>query len=197
MTEATKRPKAQSSLAEREMDKAEDQFKAFDENLQALTLDRMNMAPKEDKEQQTLLGQKDIEKSKDIYLKPFKSVASREPFNEKWRSQYNFATEYVHFTAENSEVIGEAIDLWTKPFPGMPAQEWKVPVNTPVWGPRHLAEQIKGCRYHQLHMDESKSVGSGGEGKYYGQMVVDKVKQRLDAHPVIKSKSIFMGANGF
>lgn len=191
------KPQAYSSLAEKELDKAEEQFKAFDANIQSLTLDRMNEAPKEDKAPQTLLGAKDIENSKDIYLKPFRSVSSMEKFNEKWRKAYDFACEYVHFTAENSEVIGEAIDLWTKPFPGMPAQEWKVPTNVPVWGPRHLAEQIKGCKYHRLVMKENVGVGQDGTGQYYGQMSADKIVQRLDAMPVSNRKSIFMGSNEF
>ncbi len=187
------KPTAFSSLAEKELDKVEKQFKEFDENVQSLTLDKLNKAPNEEKEHQTLLSQSDIEKAKGIYLKPIKSVSSKESFNEKWRSAYNFACEYVHFTAENSEVIGEAIDLWTKPFPGMPAQEWKVPVNTPVWGPRHLAEQIKGCKYHTLTMD-NKIIDSNAVGSMYGQMIAEKTVQRLDAHPVSSRKSIFMGA---
>jgi len=59
----------------------------------------------------------------------------------------NFQKEYVQFIAENKEIIGETIEIWTRPFGGMPAEFWKVPVNKPVWGPRYLAEQIKRCYY--------------------------------------------------
>lgn len=185
-----------NSAGERELQKAEAQFKAFDENVQSLTLDRMNQSPKLEVEEQTKMSQKDIADSKDIYLKPFRSISSAEKFNENYREEYNFAKEYVYFIAENHEIIGEDIDAWTKPFAGMPAEWWKVPVNKPVWGPRYLAERIKGCQYHRLSMKESVT-SAGHEGQYYGQLVADTVISRLDARPATKTKSIFMGAHAF
>jgi len=169
---------------------------AFNDSVKDLTMDRMNMAPKQEVEQQTQIASRDIDKKKEIYLKPFKSVSSREKFNEDYRAQYNEAKEYVHFIAENKEIIGEELDIWTKPFAGMPAEEWKVPVNTPIWGPRYLAEQIKRKYYHRLRT-ENNSTGGDGKGSYYGTMVVDSTIQRLDAFPVSSRKSIFMGATSF
>lgn len=192
-----KRPEGSTSLAQQELDKAESQFKEFDNQVQSMTLDRMNMAPKAEVESQTKLSQSEIAKSKDIYLKPYKIIGSKEKFNENYRDEYNFKKEYVHFTAENIEIIGEDIDLWTKPFAGMPAENWKVPVNKPVWGPRYLAEQIRGCKYHRLMMQQNVNVGVDGMGQYYGSMAVDKTVQRLNAEPVSDRKSIFMGANSF
>jgi hypothetical protein len=46
-------------------------------------------------------------------------------------------------------------------------------------------------------MDENKTVGSDGRATYYGSMAVDTTIPRLDAHPVINQKSIFMGAKNF
>lgn len=191
------KPKATTSLAQKELDKAEEQFQAFDKNVQEMTLDRMNMAPKKEVEPQTKLSQSDIEKSKEIYLKPVRSIGSRERFNEDYRKDYNFAMEYVRFIAENREIIGETIDLWTKPFAGMPAEEWKVPCGKPVWGPRHLAERIAGCKYHRLRTEDSITTGSDGLGQYHGHLIVDTAIQRLDAMPVSERKSIFMGSRGF
>lgn len=191
------RPKVSTSAAQDQLDSAERQFKAFDDNIKSLTQDRMNQAPKEEVEPQTKLSQSQIEKSKDIYLKPHKTIGCKEKFNEKFRDDYNYKKEYVHFTAENKEIIGEELDLWTRPFPGMPAEEWKVPVNTPVWGPRYLAEQIKGCVYHRLTMKQNHTTGSDGMGQYYGAMAVDTTVQRLDAIPVSSRKSVFMGSGGF
>ncbi len=188
--------RTKNSSSEQELERAQEQFDAFDQNVKSLTLDRMNEAPKEECESQVKLSQKDIAKSKEIYLKPYKTIASREKFNEKFREQYNFAKEYVHFTAVNNEIIGEELDLWTKPYAGMPAEEWKVPVNTPIWGPRYLAERIKGCTYHRLKMQQN-TVGADGMGQYYGTMAVDTTVQRLDALPVSTKKSVFMGAGGF
>jgi len=192
----TEKPNPKSSLAERELDKAEKQFKEFDDNVKSLTMDRMNQAPKLDQEPIHKIAQSDIEKSKDIYLKPYRSIGSREKFNEDYRKDYEFAKEYVRFIAEHREIIGEDIDLWTKPFAGMPCEWWKVPVGKPVWGPRYLAERVKGCSYHRLTM-QNTVTDSSGMGQFYGSMAVDTTIQRLDALPVSNTKSIFMGASGF
>ncbi len=192
------RPKAQNSLAATEMDKAEKQLDNFTQQIEEMTLDRMNQAPKLETEQQTKLSQRQIANSKEIYLKPHRTIGCRDKFNENFRASYEFDKEYVHFTAENKEIIGETIDMWTKPFAGIPAEWWKVPVNKPVWGPRYLAEQIKKCSYHRIRMEESKGqIGSDQVGTYYGQMAVDNTIQRLDALPVSSRKSIFLGASGF
>lgn len=191
------KPKAKNSSSERELDRAQAQFEAFDSQVKEMTMDRMNQAPRPEVEQQTKLSSRQIENSKDIYLKPERSIGGREKFNEDYREQYNFQKELVHFTAENREIIGEAIELWSKPFAGMPAEFWKVPVNKPVWGPRYLAEQIKRKFYHRLVMQESRIIGSDGMGQYYGSLAADTTVQRLDAHPVSDRKTIFMGANSF
>ena len=197
----TQKPQVSSSFAQKELDQAEQKFKEFDDKCKELTLDRMNAAPREEQEPQTKLSQKQIDNSKDIYLKPKRSIGSKEKFNETFRSEYEFAKELVYFTAENYEVVGETINMWTKKFPGQPAEWWEVPVNTPVWGPRYLAEQIKGCSYHRLTMEESARTGNiaGTDhmGTYTGNIIVDSVKQRLDANPASKRKSVFMGASGF
>jgi len=193
----TKKPELPSKSAQKELDKAEKQFDNFQKEVESLTLDRMNAAPKEESEPQTKLSQKEIEKSRDIYLKPKRTIGSKEKFNEKYREDYNFQKENVCFMAENNEVIGESITLWTKKFPGQPAEEWDVPVNKPVWGPRYLAERIKNCTYHRLSMQDSTVIGSDSMGSYTGAIIVDSIKQRLNAHPASTKKSVFMGASGF
>lgn len=135
-----------------------------------------------------------MDKTKEIYLKPDRFVHSPEKFNENYRKDYEFSMEYVKFIAENKEIIGETIEVWTKPYAGMPAQFWKVPVNKPIWGPRHLAEQLTKCRYHRLVMQDS-ITNADGFAQYYGAMAIDKTVQRLDAIPVSNNRSIFMGAN--
>ncbi len=189
--------KVTSSLVEKELSKAADQFDQFDNQIKEMTHDRMNAAPKPSHEPQTKLSQNELEKSKDIYLKPTTSISVREKFNEDYRSQYNFDKEFVHFIAENKEIIGEPLEIWTKPYAGMPAELWKVPTNKPVWGPRYLAEQIKRKFYHRLVMQQNNSIGSDGMGNYFGTMAVDTTVQRLDATPVSSRKSVFMGASGF
>lgn len=183
--------KKESNLPQ-DLQKAAENFDSFDKSVKELTMDRMNQSPKMETEQQTKLSQKDIAKSKDIYLKPVKRIASSERFNEKFREKFNFSNEYVYFIAENKEVIGDTIEIWTKPYPGMPAEFWQVPVNRPIWGPRHLAEQIKSRVYHRLKT-ENTGTGQDGIGQYFGTMVVDTTIARLDAHPVNTDRSIFMG----
>lgn len=197
MTEdSIKKPKVALGSAQKELDKAQEQFDQYEKNIKDLTLDRMNAAPMEESEMQTKLSSRQIADAKDIYLKPFKTIQSREKFNEKFREEYNFAKEYVYIIAENKEIIGETIEKWTKPFPGMPAEFWQIPVNKPIWVPRYVAEELKRCFYHRLRT-EDVGTSSDGVGKYYGTMVVDTTIPRLDAHPVTKRKSIFMGASSF
>ena len=186
-----------NSESAKELDKAIKQVDEFQKNIDEMTLDRMNQTPKKEVEEQTKMSQQDIEKSKEIYLKPKTSISSQEKFNEKFRDDYNFQKEYVHFIAENLEVIGESIDVWTKPFPGLPAQEWIVPVNTPVWGPRFLAEQLNKAQYHVFIMKNDVNTGSDSRASYHGAMAVDSTKERLKARPVSSRKSVFMGAANF
>lgn len=188
MTEA-KRPKTQ----ETELDKLQKQFDKFDESVKEMTLDRMNQAPKLETEMQTKLSSREIANSKDIFLKPEREISSKEKFNENFRTEYEYQSQKVQFIAEHKEIIGEAIEIWTKPFAGMPCEFWRVPTGKAVWGPRYLAERIKGCSYHRLRMDQTVSSGADGMGQYYGAMAVDNTVQRLDAHPVTGRKSIFMG----
>jgi|SRR5665213_84269 len=189
-----KKPKVTTSKAEQELDRAAEQFNEFDAQVKAINLDSARLAPLKEEEPQTKMSAKEIEKSREIYLKPIKWCACKDPFNEKYRTEWENKKEMVRFIAENSEVKGETIDIWTKPFAGVAAMEWLVPVNKPVWGPRYLAEQIRSCQYSQLHTDESKTTGTTEHTSSFGQMVVEKRVNRLNATPVNTSKSIFMGA---
>jgi hypothetical protein len=193
----TEKPKTASSLAQKELDKAEKQFEKFDQEVKEMTMDRLNAAPKEESEPQTKIAQKDLEKMKDVYLKPFKTVSCRDKFNEKFREQYEYDKQYVQFTAEHKEIIGDEIEIWTRPYGGMHAEFWRVPTNKPVWGPRYLAEQIKRARYARLVMQDKRITGSDQNGQYFGSLAVDTIVQRLDAHSVSTKKSVFMGASSF
>jgi len=191
------KPKASSSFAERELEKVEKQFDEFDKQVKEVSADRALNAPEQTSSVQTQMSQNQIAASKDRYLTPKKKISSPEKFNEKFREAWNFSKEFVHFIAENKECIGESIDLWTKPFAGVPAEEWLVPCNTPVWGPRYLAEQIKRKYYNRLVMNETREASIDGTGTYYGTLVKDTTVNRLDCHPVTKQRSVFMGTTNF
>ena len=196
MTLKTKNPNSRPKL-DKELEKAAEEFDKFDQSVKDLTMDRMNEAPKVELENQTKIANRDLDKAQDIYLKPIKRISSVEAFNEKYRSKLDFDKEYVHFIAENKEIVGELIEMWTKPYPGMPAEFWKIPVNKPVWAPRYVAEQIKRKFYHRLETKEEEITSHDGRATYTGKMVVDTTIPRLDAFPVSKKRSIFMGANDF
>ncbi|CAB4121546.1 hypothetical protein UFOVP1357_3 [uncultured Caudovirales phage] len=192
-----KRPKMKTSEAEKELDRITEASKDFEQQIKEINLDVLQAAPKKEVEPQTKLAQSEIEKSDEVYLKPRRSIGAREKFNEKYREDYNFAIEYVKFIAENKECIGELIEMWTKPFAGMPCQEWAIPVNKPVWAPRHVAERLRSCTYRRLIMDEEKVVGNSRAGQMTGQLIVESTVNRLDANPVSSKKSIFMGSANF
>lgn len=195
------RPPRVNSEGQNELEKAKEQIDAFSDQIQSLNLDTLQSAKKEEVEPQTKLSQNEIARSRHIYLKPARTISSREKFNEGFRDEYNFAKEVVHFIAENKEIIGETIELWTKPYPGLPAEFWQVPTNKPVWGPRYLAERIRGCQYRVLKMDESDSEkntsGRDAIATYKGVITVDRQVSRLSAEPVIERKSVFLGASDF
>ena len=188
-----------NSESQRQLDKASEHLDKFTENVTDLIEKRMNFDPSRSANAapQTNLSSNEIQKSKDIYLKPARAIGSKEKFNEKFRSSWEFDKEYVHFIAENKELIGCDIEVWTKPYPGMPAEYWVIPANKPVYGPRYLAEQLKRKFYHRLKSDEKRVTGENNYGGDMGMIVVDTTVQRLDAQPVSQRKSIFMGSTTF
>lgn len=187
------KPKPTSSLAEKELDKAEKQFEAFDEQIKSMTLDRTNAAPKLDQESKNQKSQQEMLNSNVRYLKPKRTIPSREKFNEDYREEYEKAKEHVEFTAEHKEIVGENLEFWTKPFPGMPAEEWCIPVNIAVSAPRYVKKRIDECYYHRFSMQQNMATGTDGMGQYYGHMVVDNIVQRLETHEVKRNPRIYMG----
>lgn len=178
----------------KELDKVEEQFNEFDRQVKEMTIDNMNKAPLREEEPQTKLSQKDLEKSKDIYLKPIRTISDKQRFNPKFKEKWEFDKKYVRFIAENKEVIGEDIEMWTHPYGGIPAEFWRIPVNKAVMAPRYVAEQIRRKKYHRLKTD-NVITENAKEGKFFGQMVVDETVHRLNAEPVSEGRSIFVGVD--
>jgi hypothetical protein len=173
------KPKVNSE-SQKELDRAEKQFEAFDAQVKEMTLDRMNTAPDKEREPQTKLSSGEVKRMDAPYIKPVRSISSREQFNEKYRADHTRAWEYIKCIVENNEIIGEDVECWTKKFAGDPAHFWKIPVNKPVYIPRLLAKQISDCKYHRLRMEDTQMSGADHAGTYVGTMVVDQVKHRLD-----------------
>jgi hypothetical protein len=198
------KPKLKSGEAQREIDRVEADIDATRDSISAMSLDELNKAPKYEVEPQTRMSTRELQNAKQTYLKPLKTIYAVDPksgqsqkINPKFDAARAFDSQIVCFTAENNMMIGQKIEIWTRPYGGMPAEYWEVPCNTPVWGPRYLAEQIKRKFYHIIEMDQQTIVGGDGLGSYTGGIEVKKTIQRLDAHPVSQNKSLFMGATGF
>lgn len=191
------RPKVDSDGV-KELERIGRQLDEFEQRTKELTLDSMNKAPVLQQEEQTKMSQREKVNADKTVLQPSRFIASSEKFNERYRSDYDFAKQRVDFIAENRECPGNVIELWTKPFPGLHAEFWIVPVNKPVNAPRYVAEQIAGCQYHVLKMDATPNhnnvVGQDALGQYTGQMVVKNTVNRLDAQPIKDKRSVFMGA---
>ena len=200
----TTKTRGRPPKVEKEMDRLAKEFDEFQEQVTSLSQDELNKAPKEEKDRQTHLSTRELKNANRIVLKPEKRINAVNPktgqpqkFNEKFRKAYEFAMEHVCFIAENHEIIGESIELWTRPFGGMDAEFWKIPVNKPVWGPRHLAEQLTKCSYHKIVMEEQSIVGQDGMGTYTGKIAAKHTVDRLTAHPAREQTSQFMGSSGF
>lgn len=178
-----------------ELEKAAKQFDDF--SSQVTSFDENRKAPREEVEAQTKMSQKEISSSKDVYLKPTKTIGDRIKFNDTFRKDWEFQKEYVQFIAEHKELIGSPIEMWTHPFAGVAWEYWTVPTNKPVWAPRYVAEQIKKCWYTRMIMEENapSNLGDAGSvGQMIGKMVASSTVQRLDAAPVNSRKSIFTAA---
>lgn len=175
-----------------ELDKLDDQIEStMKENKEIM--ENVSKIKTEERAPQREMSQWEKENAKEIHLKPTRSIADRVKFDEKWRKDFNFDMEEVCFMAENHEVIGEDITLWTKKYPGQPAQEWCIPVNKPVWGPRLLAEQLLNCKYSVFVQKDTAQLGNDYAGSYHGTIAVEKRVERLTARPVTQQKSLFSG----
>ena len=189
-----------NAAAQRELDKAQDQLENFNEQIKDATSDvpapgRMDLSKLNMPQSEVRFSQNQINNSKEIHLRPIRSIGSKEKFNEKFRQAFEFDKQIVAFIAEHKELQGEGIEIWTKPYPGVPCEEWKVPTGKPVWGPRYLAEQIKRKYYNRLTMNEQQTIGADHMGSYTGQLVVAEKKARLECNPVVTGRtSVFMGS---
>jgi hypothetical protein len=181
-----------NSEGSKELERIEKKFDEYKDNMDKLTKDQADLAPILQTEEQTKLSTKEKQEWPAHHIKPTKTIASRDKFNDKYRKDYEFKKEYVNFITENVEIIGESIEMWTKPFAGIPAEFWKIPVNKPVWAPRYVAEQIRNAKYHTYTMNQ-QTYENTGDMQYYGSMVVKNTNSRLKAEPVVQGRSTFMG----
>lgn len=176
----------------KELENVTVQFDLFEKQMRALS---ESSSPIVETEQQTKLSSREVNSMDAPVIKPFRTIGSKEKFNENFRAQYDYAKQYVKAIAENNEIKGETIELWTKPFPGVPAEFWKVPVNKPVMIPRYLASQLNTRIYNQ-YIQEDKNYKTGTEGghQFYTGIVSKQTVHRLDCRPAANAMySMFTG----
>lgn len=189
-----KRPKVNSE-GKKELDKVENQINKFSDSVSSAREGKGSLVMRET-EPQTKMSQSEMNNAQVMYLKPKRNFPSRERFNEKFRDEFNRQSEYVEFVAENHEVKGESIDFCIKKFPGMPVEEWVVPVNKAVSAPRYVKERIEECGYTVFTTTDRQTASEGGV-MYYGQMVAEERKSRLSAREITRRPRIFMGNHAF
>lgn len=178
-----------NSEGQKELEKVSEQFDNYKSEVDTL-LEKRNVTGEAPEHQ---ISQKEIEKSTDVYIKPNRVIMSKEKFNEKFRDQYNQAKEYVHYTVEHHECKGDAVEMWTKPYPGVPAEFWIIPTSKAVWVPKYVMDKLEhGCTYRRLKtVDRNYSQDHMGT-QYFGQLVQDEVNYRISARPVSTRKSFSM-----
>lgn len=196
------RPKLNAE-GQRELDKIENKFSEVETQNKEIGYEERLLAPKKEVEPQTKIAQSDLDKMDVPYIKPRRSfppapnpkTGQIEKFNEKFRAEYEYKKQRVEFIAENIEVLGEAPAFWTKPFPGVNAEEWVIPVNRPVNAPLYVKERLEGCGYTVFKSSQSKHTQDGIS--YEGYLEVQERKNRLNAREVPKKRNIYMGNTRF
>lgn len=182
-----------NSEGQKELNRAQEQFDNFQAQIKDFNpLDASK--PVQETDPQTKLSTKQASQMDAPYIKPIRSVArtnfqnsksdSRTYWDEKHRQLRDEDWEYVRCIVENNEIIGEAVECWTAKWGCDPAHFWRVPVNKPIMIPRHLAVQLSKCQYHRLTMDNNYVREQNAIGTITGGVVVDVVKNRIDARPV-------------
>lgn len=168
----------------KELERADEQFKAFDDQVKSLTVDEVAKATLHETEPQTKLSDREANKMDAPVIKPSRTMSCKNKFNERFRAEYEEDRQLVKCIAENNEVKGETIELWTKFYPGVPAEFWQVPVGKPVYLPKYVAKRLSECEYHRFVMEDSINTGTDGMGTYHGALAVKETRRRLDCRPV-------------
>ena len=147
----------------KEVKKLEEKFQEQSEAISKINRAELK-APLEEKEQQTKISQKEARKYDAPFIKPVRSIGcnAKEKPLESLEPMRKRAWEYVKCVVENYETIGEPVECWTKRFAGDNYDFWIVPVNTPIYIPRLLADQLSKCKYHRIIMKAQE----GSEGRH-------------------------------
>lgn len=177
------RPKIQSS-SQKELDKADQEFKEFNERAKELTPDPFNREEIKSFEPQTLFSKKEVEKAYVPELKPTRTMGRTGNFNPDHKKVYDESWQRINCIVENHEIIGDTVKTWTARWGCDPAYYWEVPTNKMVSIPRFLAEQLGRCKYHRMVMEDSAN-SADGRGTYYGKMSISQTIHRISCRKTV------------
>lgn len=151
--------------------------------MSALTQDAMQDAPLHETEAQTQMSKREIEAYDAPLIKPTRSMPSSGKSLEKEKKMREDGWKYIKVIAENNEVNGEMIEFWLKKFAGDPVNFWQVPVNKPVYLPRHVAEHLSNRKYHVFKMQD-RPMHEVQFGEPASKLVCQETRRRLDCRSV-------------
>jgi hypothetical protein len=168
-----------SSKSEQELNKAQEKFDKFSEELKTLSTDsKKESLPTVETEQQTKLSKREANAADAPYIKPGKAIFSKEKFNEACRADYERRNKYTKVVVEHNEIPGEIVQFWKKEWPGTPAYEWHIPTNKPVYVPIYIAEHLAKRSYVRYVMEERPQNVDGASLTH--SMVAKEVCHRID-----------------
>lgn len=171
-----------SSRSEQQLNKAAEQFDKFAEDVKSLSVeDAKSSLPSVETEPQTKISKKEANAYDAPVIKPGRAIFSKEKFDEKNRKDFEERSKLVKCIVENNEIVGENVQFWFKEYPGLPAYEWTVPVNKPIYVPRYIAEHLAKRAYIRYVMQECQSVS---EGNLTHSMVAKETRHRIDCRSV-------------
>lgn len=166
------------------IENASNTIDAMSEQMKSLNVDDIQTAPIKEEDPQTKISKKAIDDLDAPKIRPSKTFAPIDKPRPEHDSLRKRAWEYVKVIAENKEVIGETIQSWYKPpISGEACHFWEVPVNTPVYIPRMLAEHL-ATRIYPRHKMVDRATRGLGHGEIMQVMVVEETLRRLDCRPV-------------
>lgn len=176
-----KKPNVADGLAQKEVDRLDAEFNAKEKQMSEMTQDAMKDAPLKELAPQVKISKEALEKTDAPKIVPCLTRAANGKKKSEQDALRKRAWEYIKVIAENNEVIGEDIEFWHKPMiAGEDLHFWKIPVNKPIYVPRHIAEHIRSRKYHRLKTDENIRVETNQFGDMMGRMIATETRQRLD-----------------
>ncbi|HEX5553450.1 MAG TPA: hypothetical protein VFX43_09400 [Chitinophagaceae bacterium] len=153
------------------------------EQMSALTQDAMQSAPLHEVEAQTKMTKKQVEEYDAPVIRATKSMPSTGKALPQEAQAREDGWKYIKCIAENNEVVGEMIEFWYKKFSGDPIYFWQVPVNKPIYLPKHVAQHISDRKYHVMKM-QSKPIHEVAFGEPMDRLVCQETRRRLDCRSV-------------